>query len=152
MTTRTSAVALTALLAVLAVSGCSSDSTDDSSGTSTTAASGATSHSDHSASSTPSETPSDDASEDASSSAPAEEVVITIKDFKYSGPDSVSPGAEVVVKNEDAEAHTVTADDGEFAVDIAPGETATFTAPDEAGDYDYFCEFHGNMTSTLTVA
>src|SRR5664279_1108599 len=37
-------------------------------------------------------------------------VVITITNFAYQGPDSVSPGSTVTVKNEDSQAHTVTSD------------------------------------------
>lgn len=78
--------------------------------------------------------------------------VITIQDFEFSGPDSVAPGAEVMVNNDDTTSHTVTAEgDGGFDVTIAGGETATFTAPSQPGSYPYVCNFHGDMTGTLVV-
>jgi plastocyanin len=76
---------------------------------------------------------------------------ILIKDFKYQGPDTVSPGAEITVTNEDIEAHTITADrGGSFDANIKPG-TGTFTAPTEPGTYTYHCNFHATMKGTLTV-
>lgn len=85
--------------------------------------------------------------------APADEpAVITIADFAFSGPDSVAPGTEVMVKNEDTTSHTLTAEgDGGFDVTIEGGATATFTAPSEPGSYPYICNFHGDMHGTLVV-
>lgn len=83
--------------------------------------------------------------------AAAGEVVITITEFEYTVPDTIEPGVEVTVTNEDPVGHTVTADDGTFDVDVPAGETVTFTAPEEAGEYSFFCEPHPNMVSTLTV-
>ncbi len=81
-------------------------------------------------------------------SSPAE---ILIKDFKYQGGETVSPGAEITVTNEDIEAHTITADTGNaFDANIQAG-TGTFTAPTEPGTYPYHCIFHGNMKGILTV-
>ena len=79
-------------------------------------------------------------------------VMITIKDFKYEGPDSVGPGAKVVVMNEDAVNHTVTAEKkSDFDVTVEAGSTATFTAPTTPGTYKYICTFHPNMMGTLVV-
>jgi plastocyanin len=90
----------------------------------------------------------------ASSSAPQSGTsTITIKDFGYQGPVSVSPGAKVTVKNEDAQAHTVTSDDGkafDAAVD-GGGGTTQFTAPATPGSYPYHCAYHSNMHGTLVV-
>lgn len=81
--------------------------------------------------------------------APAE---ILIKGFKYQGGETVSPGAEITVTNEDSEPHTITADTGDaFDVTIKGSGTTTFTAPTKPGSYPYHCIFHGNMKSTLTV-
>lgn len=80
------------------------------------------------------------------------QMTITIDDFAYAGPGTATPGAVISVTNNDSEVHTVTADDGSFDVTVPGGETATFTAPAEGGDYGYFCKFHGNMKGTLTVA
>ncbi len=78
--------------------------------------------------------------------------VIEIKDFEFSGPDSVTPGAQVMVKNDDSTNHTVTAaDDGGFDVTVEAGLTAMFTAPSKPGNYPYVCNFHADMMSTLVV-
>jgi plastocyanin len=78
--------------------------------------------------------------------------VITIKNFMFSGPSSVSPGAKVMVKNEDGTNHTVTATGaGGFDVTVIAGKTATFVAPAKAGSYPYVCTFHSDMTGTLVV-
>jgi plastocyanin len=78
--------------------------------------------------------------------------VITIKDFQYELPDSVAPGATVTVINEDAAPHTVTAEnDGGFDAIAAGGETVTFTAPEEPGEYPIICTYHPQMSATLVV-
>ena len=82
----------------------------------------------------------------------AEEVVITISDFTFDVPESVPPGAQVTVANEDSVYHTVTADDGTFDVGARNGEPVTFTAPDEPGEYPFHCTPHPNMTASLVVA
>lgn len=93
----------------------------------------------------------------ASSAAPpsgsSQSPTISIKDFGYQGPVSVSPGAKISVKNQDAQAHTVTSDDGK-AFDAAVeggGGTAQFTAPTAPGSYPYHCAYHSNMHGTLVV-
>lgn len=83
---------------------------------------------------------------------PAEEIVITISDFAFDVPESVPPGAEITVVNEDSSYHTVTSDDGTFDVGARNGEPVTFTAPDEPGEYPFHCTPHPNMTATLVVA
>ncbi len=83
----------------------------------------------------------------------ASAATITIKDFAFSGPASVSPGATVTVVNQDSQKHTLTAKDGKaFDVTIdGGGGKATFTAPSAPGSYAYICRFHGNMSDTLVV-
>lgn len=77
---------------------------------------------------------------------------ITIKDFSYSGPVSVAPGATVTVVNQDAQKHTLTAKDKAFDVTVdGGGGTGTFTAPSTPGSYSYVCTFHANMSDTLVV-
>jgi plastocyanin len=100
---------------------------------------------------------SSSATSGASSGAPpagtSQSPTITIKDFGYQGPVSVSPGAKVTVKNGDAQAHTVTSDDGkafDAAVD-GGGGTAEFTAPATPGSYPYHCAYHSNMHGILVV-
>jgi plastocyanin len=78
--------------------------------------------------------------------------MITIKNFTFSSPSTVTPGASVMVTNQDNEAHTLTADTpGAFNIKIDPGKSATFTAPTKPGNYPYHCNFHSNMHGTLTV-
>jgi len=79
-------------------------------------------------------------------------VVITITNFAYQGPDSVSPGSTVTVKNEDSQAHTVTSDQaGLFDAVVPGGGNVVFTAPTTAGSYAYHCTYHSNMHGTLIV-
>lgn len=82
---------------------------------------------------------------------PAQEPVITIADFAYEVPDTVPPGSTITVVNDDSEAHIVTSSD-DFNVTVTAGESTTFTAPEEPGEYTIICLFHGNMTATLVVA
>lgn len=82
---------------------------------------------------------------------PAQEFVITIADFAYEVPDTVPPGSTITVVNNDSEAHTVTSS-GDFDVAVTSGESATFPAPQEPGEYTISCLLHGNMTATLVVA
>jgi len=63
----------------------------------------------------------------------------------------VAVGTTVTFTNMDATAHTVTAKDGSFqSGSIAPGASWTHTF-DTAGTFDFFCEFHANMSDTITV-
>ena len=79
-------------------------------------------------------------------------VLITIKDFKFTIPASVPPGAKITVKNEDAQNHTVTsAPRGAFDVTATASGTTSFTAPTKPGSYKIICLFHANMMATLVV-
>ncbi len=78
--------------------------------------------------------------------------LITIVDFEYQTTGTIEPGDEVTVHNEDEVAHTVTSDqEGLFNVEVGAGETVTFTAPQEPGEYSYYCIPHPAMVSVLTV-
>lgn len=117
---------------------------------------GTTDNTDSAATSTPPAAASTSSSPDSAptkSAAPAaEETLITIKDFKYQTPASVAAGSKVMVKNEDAEAHTVTsAEQGAFDINATAGKTASFTAPTKPGSYPFVCSLHGNMMGTLVV-
>ncbi|HEY8449807.1 MAG TPA: stalk domain-containing protein, partial [Bacillota bacterium] len=79
---------------------------------------------------------------------------VTIRDFTF-GPRTLTirVGDTVVWTNEDAAPHTVTSTASGGPLDsgrIDQGErfSYTFTA---AGEYDYYCEFHPNMTATIIV-
>ena len=78
---------------------------------------------------------------------------ITIKNFGYTVSGPAPAGSMIKVTNNDAEAHTVTADSGKaFDVTIQPGKTASFSAPATAGTYKFHCTFHSNMHGSLTVS
>ena len=97
--------------------------------------------------------------DDDAATEPAEETTdaaaVTIEQSRFE-PDelTVSPGAEVTWENLDAFAHTVTSDE-ESSLAFDSGELAqgdTFSqAFDEAGTYEYFCEIHPTMKSTVVV-
>ncbi len=96
----------------------------------------------------------DDSGTDAGGSASASGTELTpaIKDKEFLNLE-VAAGSEVTVRNEDGVSHTFTADDDSFdAGTIAGGETGTFTAPAEPGDYPIHCNIHSTMKATLTVA
>jgi plastocyanin len=78
--------------------------------------------------------------------------VITIKDFSFTTPASVSPGATVTVDNKDGLDHTVTADRGGAFDSPAPAGKSSFTAPTKPGSYPFHCSIHPEMHGTLVVA
>ncbi len=140
-----SALGLTAAAAVLALSACGSPGT---SGSGTTAEPTLIEQFPSAPAATTEPAPSASGTRSSPAAAPAN---ILIKGFKYQGADTVSPGTEITVTNEDIEAHTITADTGDaFDVNVQVG-TGSFTAPTEPGTYPYHCNFHGNMKGTLTV-
>lgn len=125
-------IAWAALAVALILASCGGDSADQ---TTTTA----------------SDQPTTSAASGATSSPSGATASITIADFAFTGPDSVEVGTTVTVTNEDGVAHTFTSEDDVFDSDsIGTGESFQFTF-DEAGEYTYFCEFHPQMTGTLTV-
>jgi plastocyanin len=82
----------------------------------------------------------------------AQPAVIKIKDFRYTVPASVAPGARITVNNQDGQNHTVTsATKGVFEVTAVGGGTGALTAPNRPGSYMFACSFHANMTGTLVV-
>lgn len=149
-----SALGLVLATALVGVAGCASggEPTSEAPPAETSAAAETT------AESTPEETESaeetsEPASEEPSEEAPAEEIVITIRNFEYEMPESVPAGAEITVINEDTAPHTVTTTETEdFDAIVQGGETTTFTAPSEPGDYPFVCTYHPNMTGTLVVS
>lgn len=77
---------------------------------------------------------------------------ITIADFAFSGPLTVSPGAKVTVTNKDSVMHTVTADSaGGFDVTVPAGGSATFTAPSAPGSYAFHCSIHPSMKHAMLI-
>ena len=133
-------IAATALM--VGLTGCGSSATTEGSN-----ATGTMSQTSSSSLTAPSTSP------DAAPSAASQPVLITIKDFKYSIPASVAPGAKITVRNQDDQNHTVTsATKGAFDVTVnGGGGMATFTAPAKPGSYTFVCTFHANMMGTLVV-
>ena len=75
---------------------------------------------------------------------------ITIADFAFGAPITVSVGDTVEVVNADRATHTWTAKEGAFNVTLAGDANTTFTF-DEAGEYAFFCSIHPSMTGSVTV-
>lgn len=93
----------------------------------------------------------DDAQSTTTEAPATPEATITIDDFAFSGATSVAVGQTVTVTNEDSVGHTWTAVDGEFdSGNLATGASFHHSF-DEAGEYDYFCSVHPDMTGTITV-
>ena len=97
----------------------------------------------------------DDTAADPGPDAAGEPAAVTIERSRFE-PDelTVTVGTEVTWENLDAFAHTVTSDE-ESPLAFDSGEMAegdTFSqAFDEAGTYEYFCEIHPTMKSTVVV-
>ncbi len=136
--TRRTLFATSAIAACLLAAGCSSSKT--AANNTATGSASSSSSAPSGAASTP-------------TGAVAAATTITIKNFGYTVSGSAAAGSQVKVTNNDAEAHTVTADSGKaFDVTIQPGKTANFAAPATAGSYKFHCSFHSNMHGTLTVS
>lgn len=110
-----------------------------------------------SASSPSSGTPSTSPEAPAPTEAPAggaapSEVAIDVDDFRFEpGSVEVAAGGTVTWTNVDGVAHTVTADDGTFDLDVSEdGQTVSATLADP-GTYRYVCEIHASMTGSITV-
>ena len=95
----------------------------------------------------------DDSADDASAeddAAAGETVEVAIQDFAYGDPLEITVGTTVTWTNMDSAPHTATSS-GNFQSDrLDQGQSYSFTF-EEAGTFEYFCEFHPNMVSTITV-
>jgi plastocyanin len=92
------------------------------------------------------------ASPTASAPATAGAATITIAKMNFGEPVTVSPGAQVTIKNDDAVEHSVTSDtSGQFDVDVESKGQGTLTAPSAAGEYKFHCTYHPSMHGTLIV-
>jgi plastocyanin len=77
---------------------------------------------------------------------------ITISNFDFGPPRTVSASAVVQVNNADAEAHTVTARNGAFDTgSVDEGTIVSFRAPSVPGTYEFRCDIHPSMTGQLVV-
>jgi plastocyanin len=66
-------------------------------------------------------------------------------------PNHVSPGAKVVILNQDPVAHTVTLAAAGIDVSVEGVAYGYFTAPATPGHYLVTCDYHADMTATLVV-
>jgi len=77
---------------------------------------------------------------------------ITIANMSFGEPLTVSPGAQIAIKNDDSAEHSVTSDTaGKFNVEVEGKEQGMLTAPTEPGEYAFHCTYHPSMHGTLTV-
>jgi plastocyanin len=93
-----------------------------------------------------------EASPAASTNGGATEQAINIQGFAFDPPTLEIPaGTTVTWSNRDSAPHTATADDGSFqSGKLDQGKSFSFTF-DTPGTYTYHCEYHANMTATITV-
>jgi plastocyanin len=75
---------------------------------------------------------------------------VTIEGFEFSA-QPVAAGSSFEVDNRDSAAHTFTADDGAFDVEVDGGDSAAVDAPADAGTYAFHCKIHTDMTGELVV-
>ncbi|MGW4774258.1 hypothetical protein ACWEO2_40230 [Nocardia sp. NPDC004278] len=84
--------------------------------------------------------------------APISAVTITIDKQTYSATPPITPGAVITVINHDALKHSITSRrPGLFDNEIGPGQTITFTAPDEIGSHPFYCRYFALMDDWLSV-
>jgi plastocyanin len=81
----------------------------------------------------------------------AETITVMIDKVAYA-PVNISArvGDTIEWKNVDLVAHTSTARDKSFDLMIFPNKTKTLTLK-KAGEFDYYCKFHPNMTGHISV-
>jgi plastocyanin len=93
------------------------------------------------------------AAPDAAAAPAAAEVPVDIRDFEFLPPAvELAVGDTVTWTNQGQAPHTATAEDRGALQSgtIEPGSSFSQTF-DQAGEFNYFCEFHPNMTGTIVV-
>jgi plastocyanin len=93
---------------------------------------------------------SSDTTESSDAGSGGGDATLDVTSFEFSDV-SAPAGGTLTVVNESGGAHTVTADDGEFDVELPDGETVEVPVPSEPGAYTYHCEIHPSMAATLTA-
>ena len=79
-------------------------------------------------------------------------IQITMQDLVVTPAEvSAKVGDTIEWINKDVFAHTATARNGDFDVNIAPKKTVTSVLK-KAGTVEYYCRFHPNMKAVLTIA
>ncbi|WKG00939.1 cupredoxin domain-containing protein [Mycolicibacterium sp. HK-90] len=77
---------------------------------------------------------------------------IAIEGMGFSSLGPVAPGTEITIVNNDEVEHSVTSRTKDlFDVHVDGKEQATLKAPDEPGEYAFYCLYHPAMLGTLTV-
>ena len=81
----------------------------------------------------------------------AETIKVTIDKVAYA-PVNISArvGDTIEWSNVDLVAHTSTARDKSFDLMVMPNKKQTLTVK-KAGEFDYYCKFHPNMTGHISV-
>lgn len=80
------------------------------------------------------------------------EYTVIVSDMAFGPlPEQLRVGDTLVWRNDDIFAHTATARDGGFDVDL-PAKTSASMVVGSAGSFAFFCKFHPGMTGTLAVA
>jgi plastocyanin len=74
---------------------------------------------------------------------------VTIKDFKFGAPLTITKGTTVTWKNADSAPHNVVGDTFKTA-DLTKGKSDTVTFA-KAGTFNYVCTFHPFMKGTVVV-
>jgi plastocyanin len=78
--------------------------------------------------------------------------MLTIANMGFGGPVTVSPGAQITIRNDDSVEHSVTSrTSGQFDVHVDGKKQGTLTAPSAPGQYAFYCVYHPSMTGTLIV-
>ena len=84
-------------------------------------------------------------------SAQAETIQISMENLVISPAEaSAKVGDTIEWINKDIFAHTATARNGDFDVNIAPKKTATSVLK-KAGTVEYYCRYHPNMKAVLKI-
>jgi plastocyanin len=79
-------------------------------------------------------------------------IQITMQDLVVTPAEvSAKVGDTIEWINKDVFAHTATARNGDFDVNIAPKKTVASVLK-KAGTVEYYCRFHPNMKAVLTIA
>ena len=91
----------------------------------------------------------------ASENSPAEVAggpTLTIANMAFGQPLTVAPGTQINIANNDTAEHSVTSETkGAFDVHVDGGTKKTLTAPNQPGEYAFYCVYHPNMKGTLIV-
>jgi plastocyanin len=97
-------------------------------------------------------TPEEGTPDEGAAAPSGEEVAVNIADFAFD-PTSldIAAGTTVTWTNQDSTPHTATGDGDTFNSDrLEQGASFSFTF-EAPGTYNYYCEYHANMTGTINV-